>query len=451
MKYLSGDRLNNIVVKYSFPIYLVIFLLFSMPNGFDTVYMSNNKGTLLASSNNLEIQKLNGGNDYASYARGGQDYINNGYSFKNLYYDNMWAPGMFWLHAIILLIGGSTAPAVFLLVLASALIWSGVLTSLFKIFQSYRLNTLASFCLPAILLLLPVLQIVLSNSNVLGSEPISIGAFVLGFLGFVHWALHGADNKHLWYSGFWFAMSAYFRASCNFYMYVFLGIALAAYILTIAIRYIKTRKLNATASTFNRAAFIVLLSFFVFTLPWRITHLNWVAPKYIFAHIWMDDKDLAGFEINGGMNAAACKIEPDICEKYRAANLNKMQHNGEWMRQLRSNTIKIFLINHIQWVSYKAPYLAKYWYYNDTFTKSWFNIFILVCLLWLVILSALRKTLVDKILLVSLGSVTIGTIFPHLIIHFEYRYLYPMKIVIPILFMLSVVNLLRDKIIAKKK
>ncbi|NRA73970.1 MAG: hypothetical protein HRU36_04440 [Rickettsiales bacterium] len=175
----------------------------------------------------------------------------------------------------------------------------------------------------------------------------------------------------------------------------------------------------------------------------------------MYAYLWMTDEQLGGsnnFTVVGGVNAAACKIKPKICAKFQAEDIYNKRWQYKWMKNLIKESKKTVILNPFRWSYYKLPYLFKYWFKEGGDTARTkiivINSILLVLIFGVIAIALMGKTTLDMVCCLMLFSILLGTIIPHFIIHFEARYLYPMKIFSYITFVIVLINFICNK---KKK
>jgi hypothetical protein len=478
--------------KYAYFFYLCIFLVLAFPKGFDTIIIATEKKALTVLATNQEIQSVFGVRDIATYARGGEHLVENNFSFKDKFYIDRWAPGMFWLHAVFLS-GGDTVPIVLMMMLVSILLWSLVLAKLCSLLSN-RLNMGIglAFFFPLSILLVPHFLIITLSYAVLGSGSYSIVSFILGFLYFLESYFVKKSKKLLIISGLFFAIAAYFSARFDLFMRVYGCLLFVAFLGRYFYSYIKMRfgknhkeTIKNEYSIFLKRSLLVFAVFFVMTLPWRIYHSsNWVKGKGAYTYLWMDDEQLGGsdsFLVRGGINAAACKIKPDLCSDFRADDL---MQNGwkpawrksyvaacqfspdlcleipeidlmsinlkqEWLAILMEETFKTIIYNPLEWSYYKFPFLVKFWFQEGGDIASialiLINSILLCFMLAVVIIAIINRTIIDMLCCLVILIMLTGTIIPSFVFHFETRYLYPIKIFSYFAFMISLANFLYNR------
>ncbi len=452
-------RTAKSLLKYVWLAYCLIFIVAAFPQGFDTIIAQTEDKSLMVWADNQAVQEYFGGADIASYASGGQHLVENPFEFRDTWYINLWAPGMFLLHGGLLLLDENT-PVVLIMMLFSIFLWSFVFSKLCHILSNQlACNILVAFSTPMVCFLVPPFRIITLTSSALGAESYSIAAFALGFLFFIESYFSNNSRKLIILSGLFFAMAAYMKASFDIYMRIFVSLILLVFIAKyLYMSLLKRMQLVCFKSDdfnlFLKKSLLVFGVFFVVTLPWRIYHtVGWINADYMYAYIWMADEQLADFVVAGGANAAACKIKPDICKAFREDDIENNRNKKLWMESLISETKKIIITNPISWAYYKLPYLIKYWFKegreNASINTIVINSIILALMLGVVIIALVVRSSVDMFCCLIIFTVLAGTIIPHFVMHFEARYLYALKIMTYIVFVVSLTNFIRHRKINK--
>ena len=234
-------------------------------------------------------------------------------------------------------------------------------------------------------------------------------------------------------------------------------------------------------SVFLKRSLLVFGVFVIITLPWRIYHAsNWIQLNGTYAYLWMDDEQLGGsdsFMVRGGFNAAACRIKPKQCSDFRA---DDVMRNGwkpafrqsylaacqfspdlcleipeidllsgdlkkEWLAILMEETFKTIIYNPLEWSYYKFPFLVKFWFQEGLdiapIAVIVINSILLCFMLAVVIIAIINRTIIDMLCCLVILIMLTGTIIPSFVFHFESRYLYSIKLLSYIAFVVSLANI----------
>ncbi len=453
----SKMKSHEFLLKFAWLGYLIIFIVLAFPQGLDTVIASSDDKLLFVTGSNKEIQEVFGPADIASYARGGENLVKDISEFLDGSYVNLWAPGMFVLHGILSLLG-ENAPVVLIIFMLGFLAWSVVFNKLCTILHDViGCSIWLAFLIPISCFLISPFRNITLTSGALGAETFAITPFILGLLYLVESIFMANSRKLLIFAGLCFSFSAYMKASFDIYMRMFACLVLLFFTFYHLIEFLKKIEFKKSAITWNKEykvvmknSLIVLSVFFITTLPWRIIHEpGWVNGQYIYAYIWMPDHQLADFVVAGGVNASACKIKPLLCQSFQQGDITENRNNEQWMSNLIYQTKLTLLTNPFEWVYYKLPYLYKYWFKEGRKSESIYTFFINVMLLAMTlgifVIAIIRRTVLDMTCSLFLFAVVIGTLIPHFIIHFEARYLYPLKIITLCIFPVIFINFLQSK------
>ncbi len=434
-------------------VYLVLLVCMALPQGFDTIINQKGEQKLLASSTAQEIIDFHGDGDMGSYAKGGRFFKNNNIdAIKECWFINCWAPGMFVLYAVLLKLG-ETTPAVFFIVMMSVVLWASIFNKINNLLnQTFEINSFISFIVPLMLLLISFFREMILGNFVLLSESFSMGVFVLAVLFLVN-NLYNNKKTDLILSVLFFILAAYIKASFDFYMRIFTLIWIVSWTLTMILQLLKNKnKLGtinknsfSTIFSLHKKIIFILICFFVFTLPWRIFHTpSWINISYMYSYIWKSDEQLNGpnFVTEGGVNASACHIDPETCKIFREKFNQGSESDGIFTKNLIKKTRSLIIAHPFAWLYYKLPFLSKYWFQEGnshaTVQTVALNIMFTINLLVIFALALKNRKSLDLFLVLVVLSLGLSSILPSLVLHFEARYLYPLKLFSCIALIISV-------------
>jgi hypothetical protein len=396
-----------------------------------------------------------GPTDPAAYARGGSEIAATGW-LQTPFYDIAWPPGEYLLHAALV---RCRAPVPITLTVLCCTSWSVVFLQ-FYCFARRRLNPVVALLLPFAMLATELMRrFCLSGWGPFISEGLMCPLLVSGF-GFLALALEplvwpacsGSPKRRSMVAGccagLCFGLGAYIRAQMELILLVMTMAAvpmLLVGVMAAAWRcgFHPLRSLRIFWSTSARNGLLVtcavLFVFHACTLPYRVFHnyarygfLEWTSGySFMWVLAWRVPASVppeGAFFVEGGGQAPAV-LAPDW--NVDAARLDPLE--------ARRLTLQLICQRPLDWLAYKLPILAQYWFSSNraagtiSFGFAWWeNGVILACLtiaLGYCCAGLFRgRFAIGLGLLAMIVSVMLATIGPPLIFHFEVRYLHPLKI-----------------------
>lgn len=405
------------------------------------------------------IQKGVGWNDPTSFALAARDIYETGWiRIENVWIFNLWPPGLPMIEAAILSIFGREAPLLFILQVIAVILHTSVAFTFYVILRRYTNGTLA--LVTAILpFVFPVTQAyLLQPTGVAFGETFAVGFFFLGMLASVD-AISRPNYTRAMIAGIALSLSAYIRSQFEVILSIQAIVALALLLLAVTgmLRRITAQSVNVAKLL---CVVIIVLSAQGALLPWRIHNLHqrgtvqWVSTSAITArNSVMSDADLiaigGGFVVLGGGNVA-CKVAPQTC-----GNLDHAQ----------SLFYETFIQNPVEWLSYKASLMPKYWFapigswvfvqheasLSDIIYNSILAITICIASVMTWTSKSLRRhetwlaiALFNTTLFFSYGAIAV-------FVQFEARYLYFPKVIGIMLFLLEIAILTSNWFIKKSE
>jgi len=433
---------------YFFSIALTKFIFNSNYILFDSVCPDLRNITLFSTPDN--ILECFGGADIASYVKGAyalDKYGLHAFSSKGF---GTWPPGFSFVE--LLIIKSNFLNLVLGLLLLSSILWAFVFLGYFKLVKTYLNGNGFYFAVfaPIALLMTPIVNQFFLWRGVLMSESISTAFFLIGILA-VWRNFKGTETAKLnkiFLISVTFAIAAYLRAQFDLVVHSILILGLIS-ILLIIYFYPKYKR-NLLAKL--KFLLFIFIGFQLLILPYKFfmyKHDHGYAManvSYIFESVWKDDIWLnnhgASFFVDGGGNSM-CHIRPDICE-----NLNNRSDSGEKIKnnEYKKTTFFVVLTDPLSLANYKLPYFWQAWLDDGLEVKNNFSKLFNSMLFCLIILSVVIKFLfrkfdavVESFLLLSVFSG--ATIFCW-IVHFESRYLFPVKLIALMIFLVSTTTLI---------
>lgn len=353
--------MRNIIYKY----FLVCFLYFMVLLGIALFVRDIPNQPDSFSTSLQQIIKTSEMRDPASFATAALDVAENGWvKSSNHWILNLWPPGFVLLEAVIIKIFGFFVPVILVLQILAAALYACALTLLYGIFRE-NLRDKVAFLLPLIVFMFPVARIfLLQPTGIMFGESFAIGFFFIGVLS----SFNSIIKKSLLYAGsagLCLAMSAYFRSQFEI---IILILSLYGVLFVAAIRWTSLFKfvhLQSEIST-RKSIIVIVVVTHAAMIPWRVYHLvNHEGPQWVqtssvtFRNSVMTAESLENingkFVVLGGGNLV-CRIDPATCDD----TINAKYH-----------FIKTFIKHPVEWYSFKADIVGKYWFSS---IKNWMDI-----------------------------------------------------------------------------
>jgi hypothetical protein len=399
-----------------------------------------------------------GPTDPASYAKAGREIATEGW-VKTPFLDVAWPPGEYLLHAALLRLH---APVPLSLIVLSCGLWSCAFLQLFC-FVRRRLSPPLAAALPLAVLATELMRhFFLRGWGPYLSEGPSCPLLVkgVGFLVFalepLAWPTGSASGdllRTVWAgccSGVSFALAAYIRAQVELILALVSVTFLLAALMTVLVAVWRSGVRPAAFLRSLRTSWwksglltlsVVLMTFHSCTLPYRVLHnyrrygyWEWTSGySFVWPLMWRDPASVpveGNFFVQGGGQA------PGILAADWHVDASRLTPE-----EGRALTLKLIRKRPGAWLRYKLPILSQYWFSRNcaagmtTYGSAyWENGAILLCLLvtaagCVVGLFQRRYAGVALWLLSLIACVIVASIGPPLLIHFEARYLHPLKVV----------------------
>ncbi len=409
-----------------------------MPNGFDSYLGKVNDKILLPSSTSDQMLEAYGLDDRGHYIAGGKIIVEKGFSeAQHDWRMLMWKPGMFVLHALLMLLG-KTSPTAFFMILISSSLWAKIFHKTATIITKFfRINQATAFALPLLLLLtLPQFRFVVLQHQLFASETYAFATFFLGLLYSVNFLLTNKKTD-LSKAGIFFALASYIRQSSDFIM-IFFGIILVAmYLLSYLAKRSNINLLSEEFVTTIKKSSLIFLVCFSLMLIGKIHDKRLISngADFLYMQSWLTDEQLGGsdnFVVVGGGNSAACKIAPDICEDFQKRDIANKGLDQQFLDEIITKTKKTILLHPFSWLYYKMPFALQYWF-NDSHVSSGatvntINSILLILVTGIMVLPFFATSRVNIFSSLIMCTLIIGSLIPILIFHIEPRYLFQIKI-----------------------
>ncbi|MBO9186483.1 hypothetical protein ACQZ4Y_19530 [Rhizobium sp. L80/93] len=297
-----------------------------------------------------------GWSDPTSFATAARDLYETGWiRIENAWIFNLWPPGLPMIEAAVLSVFGRDAPLLFILQIAAVILHTAVAVAFYFILRKYANGVIAFFgaMLP---FAFPVTRVyLLQPTGVAFGETFAVGFFFLGMLASFD-AISQPSYPRATMAGIALSLSAYIRSQFELIlmMQALVAVALLLLAVTGVLRRITAQPVDVAKLL---CVFIIVTSAQAALVPWRVHNLvqrgtaQWVATSSLTArNSVMADADLSAiggnFVVLGGGNVA-CKVAPQTC-----GNLDHAE----------SLFIRTFIHYPIEWLSYKASLMPKYWF-----------------------------------------------------------------------------------------
>ena len=346
----------------------------------------------------------------------------------------VWPPGLPILESIILKLVGENVPFVLFLQIVSVLGFSVFTTELSNFFKNYFSPTI-SVLLPACFALMPSVRFFMLGGDMLSyGEAYGIEGLLIGSLMAISAAQHQSARRAV-LAGLMLALGAYFRPHIETILFLATLLTLAVYALSF-MRHLKiqTSQTWRNIQANKRIILVILLSFHVATMPWRLHNfveyktLAWTESFNIVVRDSMEKADkllsIGGDFITKGEGNLVCEFEPQNCE---AQNRKSARFFGTFFR------------HSYKWYAKKLEIFPRYWFADagnyimaTQITKEWSSLALnglflaaLIALLPLLYITRLHKSWP---VIALLGLSTLGACFViFTFVHFEVRYFYVFK------------------------
>lgn len=423
-------------------LYSLLFLVIALPQGLDTPvgFRPQTKLTPLATID--EIASKFDGADAATYARGGREIVAHGGWFEDTRpYTRLWAPGIYYVHALALVLVGESGPAVLAMLVLTCLAWAAVMSLLF-VFCRIALPVAVSIVVPLAFPAFPFFRDYFLRDGVISSEPLSTAAW-LGALLLLLIGVHRRKPAYAIGAGIVLALAAYLRAQVEI-----IALTLTVIVVLDAGLVILCGR-RACGESFGgafralwsrhqwRALVVALLAFHVCTLPYRYYKNSedgtamFVMTEYYYKYLWMTPEEypaVAGFILQGG-GPIACNIDRAMCEHLRAirGNAGEDAISGKQYRRLAALT---FWSRPGRWIKTRLKALPRYWFSMPALAtprgRDDFSGYGLAALALLGAAGALAlaRSPLGFVSLLWFGALLLGHAAIFVFLHFETRYLY---------------------------
>jgi len=426
------------------PIYLTLIILigiFAHDSGIIDSSVCPQLGGITLFSTATEIIQCGGGGDITSYVRGAYALQEHGLNaFSSLGYGT-WPPGLSFLESVLIRLNYIPLPMALFLMISS--LWAFVFFRLYALLkQSTGISSLYAAGLPLLLLFVPFIYGFYLWEGILMSEPISTALFAIAALDL--WRLV-ASKLEITFSraifiGILFALATYIRA--QFDLIVHSMAVVSFFVISIYHFYFRINRksqYNQELLRLAKRATIVFITFQACVLPYKMymfAHghgVGMASVTYVFESLWKDEswhiQNGSGFFSAGGGHSI-CMVAPEKCKEFK-----DRRDQGEKISiyEYRKSALVVALTQPLALIRFKIPYFWKAWginSYEKILKQAWFMNFNYVLLVLILLTSIFRivqnwqQGLVETALF---SALFIGSAAFCFLVHFEARYLLPVK------------------------
>lgn len=382
-----------------------------------------------------------GGADIASYIRGAFALEKHGLDAFGILGFGTWPPGFSLLELTLIRLNFAPLPVSLFLVASS--LWAFVFFRLYGLLkQSLGLRTLYAAGLPMFLLFVPFFYDFYLRDGILMSESVSTAIFALASVDL--WRLLASKLQITFrraiLTGVLFAIASYIKAQFDLIIH---SIAFVSFIVFV-IHYCFRRKFDdqelQEMKNISKKLFIIFLSYQACVIPYKVymaenNHgANMASVTYMFESVWQEEGRLiqngAGYFVAGGGNSM-CIVSPLKCKEFE-----ERRANGQTISiyEYRNSAFKVVLTQPFDLLKFKLPYFWKSWEvdnYRKLFDQTWlkfFNYMLFISILLTGIGRIVQNRSQGLVELFLFSALFVGATTFSFIVHFESRYLLPVKL-----------------------
>ena len=451
--------LLRLAARWWFPLALTVFLITAFlesaaGNGF--------LGLGVSASPQDAIDVLCPGPDPCWYLTSGQDLLDQGFvRDENFWIWNLWPPGVSVLSAVYIVMarsGMSLTVAAGCITIAS---WVIVLTAWKSLLDRYAGRILSLVAVSTVALGQIMRGWYLGN-GLLYMESASTVCLLLALLFVAKATRFGGAERSVRArfllgaaAGAALAAAAYLRTPFEPPGLVLTIVTIIAILLVLAWGSFAGRTSEWWGSKLSPLVPLIGLvtAFHVLTVPWRIIvsqrvragDRRWsVVSDLVWKGTWTPTDELvqngASFLASGTFNTA-CRVEPVLCRSIYDSEISTTSPAGRSVGEFQRLTVQAFLDHPLQWLWIKVEASPRFWFAAPRSVDKFElleNGVLLVLLLMVVLLGYRRLGPTLYLVFISVLIMTLASIF---VSHYEARYLYPIKSVLPVLAALCVTRL----------
>jgi hypothetical protein len=342
-----------------------------------------------------------------------------------------------------------------------AFLWAALLTA-YVDFLSRYLHWAIVGGLLGVLFLSDIMRIWILGMGVFWSEGLYTVTILAALYAAARSASAGSERASFGWAGgvgLMLGVSAYVRSQSDALGWIMMAVLVGWGALTlIRITWRKRKAASGQAPTsgvptrtWQRKLLLLLtcaIAFQLVTIPWRIYAENelrpgsyaWSQSRQLWAETWIPDRVFVDRNLEwvlAGSPGTACKVDPGTCEEIAAYELRQPQpywgesrYDGAEYRRL---AFRAFATSPIEFSLHRVNGLRKVWFWEPTYGSG--NEFVQNGFFALAVIAALglsaRRLWRSGPDLVSLmyPGLFLASMLPHVLVHYEARYLFTVKLV----------------------
>lgn len=384
-----------------------------------------------------EICDANKGGDIYTYCTVGREFAQHGFRVfvEKVGSFIFWPPGQFFNFALATFFLGTKAPVFNFMVMHIYLLWLGFLIMVGYL-CSFKFGKLG-YLIPLSFFLLPEFNQFLAVTSVYLSDPCGAVYFLAG-MSVLMFAKPSLKISIL--GGIFLVISAYYR-SPNEAAIIIMLLGMITAIFYASVKAVFSNKVKfkiafANVVSANKFLLMALVVAITLTIPWRIFtyvydnhRVMWTRnfPMEVLVH-WYEPATTPAWLAEGG-GAMACKYAPDVCQTFHQPGA------GYNIPAKTKELLKVIIKYPVQWVTERTQIFVRSWLMpypgeQSILLKS-LRIFLLAIFLFYPLYVCIRFLFSkdsDIRRVVLLGSSLVVVALMLLVVHIEYRYLYPYKL-----------------------
>lgn len=441
---MTSTRNRVLIVVVTFLVSLAYELWRALPQGVNTLFF----GRPATSSISQLLADL-GSSDAGSYLGAALDLQDGSISSKYSWVLNLWPPGMPYILAFMIKLGGGASPVLPMVVLICVL-WSLVLAALAAIFLPSR--GYLSFAVFAIFWLLsPIFTAWTIHGGVLGSDGLATALGTLVTIGLVWASLAGPGKRTRWalYVGLGAGLAAlaHLRIMWFYAVPAALGVLVVFAVIRLVVLVVRRRSAKIASERRSYLEWASLgATFIALCIPWTIygeTTLHpgsysWSQGDYQWSQEWMSNAYLksigGGFLDEGGANWP-CDLDPVKCKVIADQEFaTSTPYGGQAPNtfiQFQHESIKVALAQPGPFVVDRSDVMLRTWLSSpggavgtmDNLVFGGLSLAAFFAALVILLWQSVRQRVAAVLIFLIIGA-NIGIVW---LTHFETRYMVPIQ------------------------
>jgi hypothetical protein len=441
---LTSTRNRVLIVVITFLVSLAYELWRALPQGFDTLFF----GVPATSSVDRLLPAL-GSSDAGSYLGAALDLQDGSISQKYIWVLRLWPPGMPYLLASMIKLGGGASP-VLPMVFLLCILWSLVLAALAGIFLPRR-GYVAFAVFSVFWLFSPIFTAWTIQGGVLGSDGLATALGTLVTIGLVWASFVGPGKRPRWalYVGLGIGLAAlaYLRIMWFYAVPAALGVLAVLAVGRIIVLTIRRRFAKIVAERRSYIEWAALgATFIALCIPWTIYgettlhpgNYSWSQGDYQWSQEWMSDDYLkangAAFLESGGANWP-CDLDPTHCKAIADYELSTSTPYGglppNTFVKFQHDSIKVAIAQPGPFIVDRSGVMLRAWLSTpgggvgtmDNLVYGGLTLAALLAALVILIWQSIRQRIAPLVIFLIIGA-NIGVVW---LTHFETRYMVPLQ------------------------